>query len=95
MTGNLKSKNEMYQLISFFFVFLSFQTANNQPINPQGKTVETRFNLPIGYQRMAVAKDSFEAYLRGFALKEDKAKVYFYNGQEKTNSQQVAGSFRY
>jgi Domain of unknown function (4846) len=90
MTGYLKSKNKMYQLITFLLVFLSFQTANNQPINPQGKTVETRFNPPIGYQRMAVAKDSFGAYLRGFALKEDKAKVYFYNGQEKTNSQQVA-----
>ena len=68
----------------------SCQTPNNQSINPQGKTVETRFNLPNGYQRIAVAKDSFGAYLRGFALKEDKAKVYFYNGQEKTNSQQVA-----
>ena len=80
----------MYQFLSFFFLFLSYQTPNNQPINPQGKTVETRFNLPIGYQRMAVDKDSFGAYLRTFALKEDKAKVYFYNGREKTNSQQVA-----
>ena len=80
----------MYQFLSFFFLFLSYQTPNNQPINPQGKTVETRFNLPIGYQRMAVTKDSFGAYLRTFALKEDKAKVYFYNDREKTNSQQVA-----
>jgi hypothetical protein len=74
----------------FLFLTFSCQTPNNQSINPQGKTVETRFNLPNGYQRVAVAKDSFGAYLRGFALKEDKAKVYFYNGQEKTNSQQVA-----
>ena len=80
----------MYQLINFLFAFLVSQTPNNQLINSQGKTVETRFNLPIGYQRMAVTKDSFGAYLRTFALKEDKAKVYFYNGQEKTNSQQVA-----
>ena len=80
----------MYQLINFFFAFLVSQTPNNQLINPQGKTVETRFNLPIGYQRTTVTKDSFGAYLRTFVLKEDEAKVYFYNGQEKTNSQQVA-----
>lgn len=65
--------------------FLFFQT-----INPTGKTVETRFNLPVGYQRVSVVKDSFGAYLRDFPLKEDKAKVYFYNGEEKTNAQQVA-----
>jgi hypothetical protein len=65
--------------------FLFFQT-----INPTGKIVETRFNLPVGYQRVGVVKDSFGAYLRDFPLKEDKSKVYFYNGQEKTNAQQVA-----
>jgi hypothetical protein len=76
--------------LTFLFLTFSYQTPKNQQINPQGKTVETRFNLPNGYQRMAIGKDSFEAYLRGFALKKDKAKVFFYNGQEKTNSQQMA-----
>jgi hypothetical protein len=39
---------------------------------------------------VSITKDSFGAYLRDFPLKEDKSKVYFYNGQEKTNAQQVA-----
>ena len=80
----------MYQLLAIFLLLSTCQTPTNQPINPKGKTVETRFNLPNGYERTTVAKDSFGEYLRSFPLKEDKAKVYFYNGQEKTNSQQVA-----
>jgi hypothetical protein len=59
-------------------------------INPTGRTVETRFNLPVNYQRLSVNKNSFGEYLRNFPLKNDKAKVYFYNGEEKTNAQQVA-----
>jgi Domain of unknown function (4846) len=39
---------------------------------------------------LSVDKDSFGEYLRSFSLKNDKAKVYFYNGEEKTNSQQIA-----
>jgi hypothetical protein len=59
-------------------------------IKPSGKTVETRFDLPSNYQRVAVDKNSFGEYLRNFPLKNDKSKVYFYNGQEKTNAQQMA-----
>ena len=59
-------------------------------VDPAGKTVETRFNLPANYQRLGVEKNSFGAYLRNFSLKNDKAKVYFYNGEEKTNAQQMA-----
>jgi hypothetical protein len=59
-------------------------------VNPTGKTVETRFNLSSNYQRVNVEKNSFGEYLRTFPLKNDKAKVYFYNGQEKPNSQQMA-----
>ena len=73
-------------LISLFFTNISVLGQ----INPTGKTVETRFNLPKNYQRLGVEKNSFGLYLRNFSLKNDKAKVYFYNGEEKTNSQQVA-----
>jgi hypothetical protein len=75
----------MAHLLITTLLFIAFQT-----INPSGKTVGTRFNLPADYQRVKVVKDSFGAYLRDFPLKEDKAKVYFYNGQEKTNAQKVA-----
>jgi hypothetical protein len=59
-------------------------------INPTGKTVQTRFILPENYQRIMTKENSFGEYLRDFPLKNDKVKVYFYNGQEKTNSQQMA-----
>jgi Domain of unknown function (4846) len=75
----------MTHLLITTFLFIAFQT-----INPTGKTVGTRFDLPSNYQRVTVPKSSFGAYLRDFPLKEDKTKVYFYNGQEKTNAQQVA-----
>jgi hypothetical protein len=75
----------MTHLLITSLLFIAFPT-----INPTGKTVGTRFDLPADYQRVTVPKSSFGAYLRDFPLKEDKTKVYFYNGQEKTNAQQVA-----
>lgn len=76
--------------IIFIFSLLFIKTPVFGQINPTGKTVETRFNLPTNYQRLSVDKNSFGEHLRNFPLKNDKAKVYFYNGEEKTNSQQVA-----
>ena len=73
-----------------FLLFLSYNDSKSQIINPLGKTVETRFKLPSGYQRIPVLNDSFGAFLRSFPLKNDKSKVYFYNEEEKTNAQQVA-----
>ncbi len=73
-------------ILSLFFIKISVFGQ----INPTGKTVETRFNLPLNYQRLGIEKNSFGEYLRNFPLKNDKAKVYFYNDSEKTNSQQVA-----
>ncbi len=73
-------------ILSLFF----FKISVFGQINPTEKTVETRFNLPTNYQRLGVEKNSFGEYLRNFSLKNDKAKVYFYNGEEKINSQQVA-----
>jgi hypothetical protein len=83
-THNIFMKNIF--LPSLFFIKISVFGQ----INSTGKTVETRFNLPPNYQRLSVEKNSFGEYLRSFPLKNDKAKVYFYNGEEKTNSQQVA-----
>jgi hypothetical protein len=76
--------------ILFFFSLIFIKNSVLGQINPTGKTVETRFYLPPNYQRVNVEKNSFGEYLRSFPLKNDKAKVYFYNGQEKTNSQQMA-----
>jgi len=52
-------------------------------INPKGKTVETRFNLPEGFERMSAAKETFAEYLRQLPLKEDGALVKTYDGRTK------------
>jgi hypothetical protein len=52
-------------------------------IDPNGKTLETRFSPPMGYTRIAVAENSFGAYLRNLPLKADGAKVLYYDGTEK------------
>jgi hypothetical protein len=54
-----------------------------QVINPEGKTLETRFNPPPGYQRKALDSNSFGAYLRQLPLKEHGAYVKYYDGQYK------------
>ncbi len=84
-------KNMLMKIYLILFLLLfAFNNSQSQIINPLGKTVETRFNLPSGYHRTQVSNDSFGAFLRSFPLKNDKSKVYFYNGEEKTNAQQVA-----
>jgi Domain of unknown function (4846) len=83
-THNISMKNLFFLSVCFIRISLFGQ------INPTGKTVESRFNLPPNYQRLSVGKNSFGEYLRSFPLKNDRAKVYFYNGEEKTNAQQMA-----
>jgi Domain of unknown function (4846) len=80
----------MKTCLILFLLLFAFNNSQSQIINPTGKTVETRFKLPSGYQRITVENDSFGAFLRSFPLKNDKSKVYFYNGEEKTNAQHVA-----
>lgn len=58
-----------------------------QTINPSGKTVQTRFNIPLHYQRLPKDSSSFECYLRLLPLKEHNAKVTFYNGKIKPNNE--------
>lgn len=53
-------------------------------IDPNGKTVKTRFAPPAGYFRDSVAENSFAHYLQNFPLKEDGSKVYLYDGQLKS-----------
>lgn len=38
------------------------------PINEDGTTVGSRFNVPAGYERVPVEKDSFAEYLRNYTL---------------------------
>jgi hypothetical protein len=54
-------------------------------INPGGTTIESRFILPGGFERVAVPADSFASYLRSLPLKPHGSEVKFYNGSTKNN----------
>lgn len=74
-----------------------FPVRNKQPsgtlkdklINPEGNTVRTRINPPEGFVR-AQSATSFGDYLRDLPLKEDGAKVHYYDGTLKSNDVYVA-----
>lgn len=59
-------------------------TAGGKYIDPAGETVGTRIVVPEGYQRIAVAPDSFGAYLRTLSLCPHGTPVFYYNGQQKS-----------
>ncbi|MCL1806187.1 MAG: DUF4846 domain-containing protein [Oscillospiraceae bacterium] len=52
--------------------------------NPEGETIETRFNPPEGYRRTDLPDDSFGAYLRALPLKQDGDVLYLHDGTIKT-----------
>lgn len=54
-------------------------------IDISGKDVESRFRPPAGYSRVALANNSFGAYLRQLPLKPHNSVVKYYNGKEKVN----------
>lgn len=55
-------------------------------VNADGKDIISRFNVPEGYKRIESDSNSFSYFLQHFPLKEHGAKVYYYNGEEKSNS---------
>lgn len=54
-------------------------------INPEGSTIETRINPPVGYKRIPSSSGEFAHFTRNMLLKEDGSKVLLYNGNEKAN----------
>ena len=59
-------------------------TVNNKSvIDETGKSLQTRFNPPNGFQRKPVEENSFANYLRNLPLKPAGAKVKYYNGDTK------------
>jgi hypothetical protein len=52
-------------------------------INPSGTTIETRFNVPPGYERIRAESNSFGRYLRQLPLKPHGESVLYYNGKVK------------
>lgn len=54
--------------------------------NPEGQTIEDRFNPPIGYKRNAISDNSFQQYLRRLPLKPINSKVTYFDGRLKNNN---------
>jgi len=67
------------------------QSTNEEAlIHPEGKTIRERFRVPQGYQRVEPEKHSFAEFLQQLPLKPQDAKVYYYDGKEKTNTVYLA-----
>ncbi|MBO7639479.1 MAG: hypothetical protein J6S91_10940 [Treponema sp.] len=58
-------------------------TTSNVKINEKGMTVETRFDVPEGYERVKVTAGSYEDFYRKLPLKPAGTPVYYYDGQKK------------
>jgi hypothetical protein len=56
-------------------------------INPTGKTITSRFNLPEGYSYSSVQENSWGSFLRSLPLKPDGSEVKTYDGRTKANYQ--------
>ncbi len=56
---------------------------NYQIINRSGETLQERINVPAGYERIPVKKNSFAYYLRNLPLKPHGAPVKMYDGSTK------------
>ena len=54
-------------------------------INPNGKTLEKRINVPQRYIRTEEKSDSLANFLRAYKLKKDGSPVLLYDGSEKGN----------
>lgn len=62
-------------------------------ILPEGTTLETRFAVPEGYERIEAEDGSLSEFLREYELKEDGAPVLLYNGSKKRNQSAHAAVF--
>ena len=54
-------------------------------VKPEATTIEGRFMLPEGYERIKAEEHSFADYLRNLPLKAHGSKVKYYNGESKKN----------
>ena len=76
--------NQGFIVFLLGLVYCSPALPESNFINPKGKTVQTRIQVPEGYTRIKSSKDSFGEYLQSFPVKKDGTKVLLYNGKTKT-----------
>jgi len=60
--------------------------STNQILNPDGKTIEERFNPPESYRRLVESDGSYATYLRNLPLKSHGALVHTFDGYVKDSS---------
>ena len=73
-----------------FFGFLYGSSGESVQINESGMTVETRFDVPEGYERVPVTPGSYEDFYRKLPLKPAGTPVYYYDGQKKNTNYHAA-----
>jgi len=59
-------------------------------IDTSGKTIAGRIKCPQGFTRKVYTGKSFGSFLSNFPLKKHGSKVYYFNGEEKYNSEVYA-----
>ena len=52
-------------------------------INPEGTTIQERFDVPDGFERIPVTEGSFAQYLRDMVLKPHGTAVHYFDGHRK------------
>lgn len=61
------------------------QRHDHERINLSGNSIETRFLLPEGFERVALDANSFGSYLRRLPLKPHGTQVLYFDGRVKSN----------
>ena len=56
---------------------------NKKQVNSEGMTIETRYNVPMGYQRVSAENGSFAQFLRNQKLKPYGEKALYFDGRVK------------
>lgn len=63
---------------------------NLETVNPEGKTISSRFSPPKGYMPVSAGANSYALYLRKLPLKPHGTKVKLYNNKLKANQNAAA-----
>ena len=64
----------------------NLESSNIKLINESGNTLEERFSVPKGFERVVVEENSFQQFLRTIKLKPNGSTVLYFDGREKNKS---------
>ena len=63
-------------------------------LHPEGMTLETRFGVPDGYERVQTEEGSLQQFLRNYPMKKYGSPVLLYNGKKKYSQNHHASVFQ-